>query len=628
MGIPIDLSVYKNIELDINDEKLSDENLEIIKTNIQVARDAIVFFTAIANAKGLGGHTGGAYDIMPEVVIINSLMNKKDNNILPILFDEAGHRVAMQYLMAVINGHMPEEKLLKYREFNEGLYGHPERNDANGILFSSGRLGHMWSHVNGVALANPDKRVIMFGSDGSQQEGDDSEAARFAVAQNLNVKLIIDDNDVTIAGHPKEYMKGYSVEKTLEGHSVPVDVEDGENIELLYKRIREAIVKEGPVAIINKRKMAIGIDKLEGLCKAHDVISADIAIEYLKEKGKDEAVKYLQEVKKLKSSYEYLGSSKETSKNRSDFGKVINEILDTLPNPKESVVVVDSDLEGSCGLNHIREAHPEVFIPGGIMERNNFSVAAGFGSTKGKQGIIGTFAAFQEMIISEITMARLNDANVICHFSHSGVDDMADNTCHFGINNLYADNGLGCDTTKLYFPADGKQLRKLLPKVFNDEGLRFVYSTRSATPNILTEDGKDFYGDSYVFEAGKDDIIRDAKKIFIVSYGEMLYRSLDAVERLRKENIDIGLINKTTLNMVDKDMMTKLADAEVILLVETQNEKTGVGSKFGTWLLESGYSGKYAHIGTNKIGEGGLSEQIVFQGLDPESIMKKIKEMI
>jgi transketolase N-terminal domain/subunit len=57
----------------------------------------------------------------------------------------------------------------------------------------------MWPLVNGVALANKDKVVFMLGSDGSQQEGDDAEAARLAVAQNLNVKLFIDDNDVTIA---------------------------------------------------------------------------------------------------------------------------------------------------------------------------------------------------------------------------------------------------------------------------------------------------------------------------------------------------------------------------------------------------------------------------------------------
>lgn len=63
------------------------------------------------------------------------------------------------------------------------------------------------------------------------------------------------------------------------------------------------------------------------------------------------------------------------------------------------------------------------------MERGNFSAAAGFGAFKADRfGVFSTFSAFSEMIISELTMARLNFANVLTHFSHSGVDEMADNT--------------------------------------------------------------------------------------------------------------------------------------------------------------------------------------------------------
>ena len=61
------------------------------------------------------------------------------------------------------------------------------------------------------------KTVVMFGSDGSQMEGDNAEAARYAVARNLKVKILVDDNNVTIAGHPGTYMQGYDVAKTLEG---------------------------------------------------------------------------------------------------------------------------------------------------------------------------------------------------------------------------------------------------------------------------------------------------------------------------------------------------------------------------------------------------------------------------
>jgi transketolase N-terminal domain/subunit len=106
----------------------------------------------------------------------------------------------------------------------------------------------MWPLVNGVALANRDKTVFCLGSDGSQQEGNDAEAARLAVAQNLNVKLIVDDNNVTIAGHPSEYLKGYEVQKTLLGHGLEVVTVQGEDIDALWAAFAKVLTYQGPAA--------------------------------------------------------------------------------------------------------------------------------------------------------------------------------------------------------------------------------------------------------------------------------------------------------------------------------------------------------------------------------------------
>ena len=628
MHFPIDLTEYRTSAFNLDQAELSDTQRTDLLFNIQMIRDSIVFFTAYANTKGLGGHTGGAYDIVPELLIIDGFM-KGTEAVYPVCFDEAGHRVAIQYQMAVINGYRDPESLFHYREFGSGLYGHPERDDDRGIFFSSGRLGHLWSYVNGIASANPDKVVVMFGSDGSQQEGGDAEAARYAVAQNLNVKLLIDDNDVTIAGHPSEYLKGFSVEDTLKGHGLGVDTGDGEDIPTLYRRIYKALTIEGPAALVNKRKMAVGIPGIEGMPKGHDVIPVDLAIAYLKAKGRDEAVSILESAAKSSNGSVYLGSSKETGKNRDDFGKIVCDLIEEIPDRKSRVLVVDSDLEGSCGLHHIRKKFPDIYVHGGIMERNNFSVAAGFGSSKGKQGIFGTFSAFLEMVISEITMARLNRANVLAHFSHAGVDDMADNTCHFGMNNLFSDNGLSeDDNTRLYFPADSNQMRAMLEEIFQDQGLRFIFSTRSATPFILDDKGDLFFGSGYRFIPGRDEVIRDGESGYIVSYGEMLYRCLDAVEQLRSQGIRVGLINKPTLNVVDEEMMAKLARAGFVLVVETQNIKSGLGARFGTWLLERGCKAVYSHMGLTREGHGGLKEQITYQGLGPKDIQEKIMAML
>lgn len=628
MNFPIDLGEFKPLKFKISQTEPTPGQAEQLEKNIRVIRDSIIFFTAYANTKGLGGHTGGAYDIVPEVLIIDGFM-KGNDTLYPVYFDEAGHRVAIQYQMAVLNGHKPPEALLHYREYGSGLYGHPERDDGEGIFFSSGRLGHLWSYVNGIASANPEKIVVMFGSDGSQQEGGDAEAARYAVAQKLNVKLLIDDNDVTIAGHPSRYMQGFKVADTLKGGGLAVDVGDGEDLNTLYHRIQSALNTEGPVALINRRKMAIGVPGIEGLPKAHDVIPVDMAIEYLRARDRGEAAAILGASAVKTEPAVYLGSTRENAKNRDNFGKIICDILKTMPDRKSKVLVVDSDLEGSCGLHHIRKAFPEVYVNGGVMERNNFSVAAGFGAQRGRQGIFGTFSAFLEMVVSEITMARLNRANVLAHFSHAGVDDMADNTCHFGINIFFADNGLAeNDRTRLYFPADSNQLRAMLEKVFYDDGLRFVFSTRSATPYILDESGKTFYSADYRFVTGKDEMIREGSAGTIVSYGEMLYRCLDVVDRLRSEGIRVALVNKPTLNVVDDTMLEKIAGGGFILVVEAQNIKSGLGSRLGTWLLERGYHTAYAHLGVTKEGRGGLSEQIPYQALSPADIRKKVQAML
>jgi transketolase C-terminal domain/subunit len=423
-------------------------------------------------------------------------------------------------------------------------------------------------------------------------------------------------------------MKGFSVENTLKGHGIRVDTGDGENLATLYRRIQKALVTDGPVALINKRKMAVGIPGIEGSPKGHDVIPVDFAVSYLKAKAQHAALKALESSAKQSQTVEYLGSTTDKAKNRDNFGKIICDILAQTPDRESRVRVVDSDLEGSCGLHHIRKTFPEVYVTAGIMERNNFSVAAGFGAEKGKQGIFGTFSAFLEMVVSEITMARLNRANVLAHFSHAGVDDMADNTCHFGINNFFADNGLPeNDITRLYYPADSNQMRAILQKVFSDEGLRFVFSTRSATPFILDEAGKARFGGDYTFTPGRDEVIRKGDQGTVVSYGEMLYRCLDVVERLRAQGIRVGLINKPTLNVVDEDMMTTLMASPFVLVVETQNVKSGLGARFGTWLLERGFAAHYARMGSTREGHGGLEEQIPYQGLGPDEIRNKIMSL-
>jgi len=142
---------------------------------------------------------------------------------------------------------------------------------------------------------------------------------------------------------------------------------------------------------------------------------------------------------------------------------------------------------------------------------------------------------------------------------------------------MFADNGLADVNSWLYFPADPLQMDAVIKQVFFERGIRFVFSTRSKVPWILKEDGKTkFFGDDYKFVPGKDEVIVEGKAGYVVSFGDMLHRSYDAVLRCRQEGLDVGLINKPTLNIVDEEVIRKIGSSPFVLVVECLNQKTGV----------------------------------------------------
>ena len=58
MSFPIDFSGYQALSFDPSQKTLSDDQKQQLTANIALVRDSLVFFTALANVKGLGGHTG------------------------------------------------------------------------------------------------------------------------------------------------------------------------------------------------------------------------------------------------------------------------------------------------------------------------------------------------------------------------------------------------------------------------------------------------------------------------------------------------------------------------------------------------------------------------------------------
>jgi len=100
-------------------------------------------------------------------------------------------------------------------------------------------------------------------------------------------------------------------------------------------------------------------------------------------------------------------------------------------------------------------------------------------------------------------------------------------------------------------------------------------------------EGRALLRGAHEFVPRKDDVIIDGTDGFVISLGEMLYKSYAAVLCERKAGMNIGLVNKPTLNLVDEQVLRKIGTTKFVLVVDSQNENTGIGSKMGTWLSQS-----------------------------------------
>ena len=71
----------------------------------------------------------------------------------------------------------------------------------------------------------------------------------------------------------------------------------------------------------------------------------------------------------------------------------------------------------------------------------------------------------------------------------------------------------------------------------------------------------------------------------------------------------------------------KLGKSPFVLVIESLNSRTGLGVRFGTWLLERGFAPNYDYIGTTRPGNCGQEEQILHQGLGVDNIKEKLSNL-
>ena len=287
----------------------------------------------------------------------------------------------------------------------------------------------------------------------------------------------------------------------------------------------------------------------------------------------------------------------------------------------DDVVVLDADLSKSTKTNDFYKAYPDRFFNMGIAEQNLVGAACGFAAA-GKIPFASTFAMFAtgrafEIIRNSACYPKLNVK--ICA-THAGITVGEDGGSHQSVEDISLMRSIPNMTVLV--PADGVEAEKMIFAAAEYNGPMYVRLGRSAVPTLFDE--------NYNFEIGKGVVLKEGNDATIIACGMMVNEALIAADMLKEENINVRVINMSTIKPIDTELIIKAAkETKAIVTAEEHSIIGGLGSAVSEVVSEN-HPVKVKKVGLNDcFGESGTPGDLLEKyGLTAKNIVAKVKEAI
>jgi transketolase len=315
--------------------------------------------------------------------------------------------------------------------------------------------------------------------------------------------------------------------------------------------------------------------------------------------------------------------------NRSAFGNALVDIAKA--NCREGsplpIAVFDCDLASSVKTAAFAKQFPNHFFQGGIQEHNTATVAGAISTL----GLLSFFADFGVFGVDETyNQHRLNDINqtnlkLIC--THNGLDVGEDGKTHQCIDYIgVMQNLFGYKTI---VPADPNQTDRVTRYVAKTRGNFNIVMGRSSIPILLTEEGAPLFGTSYEFRYGHADLVRNGKDAAILTTGGMVYKAIQAWQKLREKGIAVQVMNISCLSDLDNEAILRAAETGTVITYEDHHIQTGLGSLIANFIAEHGLGIRFRKLGIKQYSGSGKPDELYrIQGLDVESLVRTVVEEI
>jgi len=246
---------------------------------------------------------------------------------------------------------------------------------------------------------------------------------------------------------------------------------------------------------------------------------------------------------------------------------------------RNDFVLFDADVAGGTGAKPFVQKFPEKTVQFGIAEQNMMAAAGGFADT-GLIPVVTTFAAFGTMRAHEQfrTAIAYPRRNVKLCCSHVGLDVGPDGATAQMLEDLATVRAI--PGVAVVVPADANQLMQALPAVLDHAGPVYMRIGRSPAPVITPPDSS--------FAIGKASRLREGNDVTLIAIGVMVARALVAAESLARENIDVRVVNLSTIKPLDhEELLAAARETGAIVTAEDHNVHGGMGSAVAEFLVEN-----------------------------------------
>lgn len=571
-----------------------------------------------------GGHLSSNLGIVDLTIAIHKVFNAPKDK---IIFD-VGHQ---SYTHKILTGRAHEFD--KLRQYN-GLSGFQKMSESIYDCYEAGHSSTSLSAALGYAIARDlDKKkhnVVAIIGDGSIGNGLAYEALNHIGSLNTKLIVILNDNEMSISKNVG------AIHNALDKIRSNFKNEKIKKVPYLGKKIKSGtkLIKESFKKIYMKEGYLFeefGFTYY-GPINGHDY---DEMISYLEMAKKSNRPVLLHVITEKGKGYKYAESDiegiwhgispfdKETGiiKSKNDglisWSEVISNHLIDIAKTNKDIIAITPAMANGSKLNKFKEIYKDRFIDVGIAEEHALVMANSM-AIAGKKPFVSIYSTFLQRGYDQVfhDIARM-DSNVVIGIDRAGIVG-EDGETHQGLYDIAFLNHI--PNMIIAAPKNSSEAKGILEFAFNS---KHPFAIRYSKQRI------EYNNESLTISDYSWEEIKKGSDAVIITYGDFVNNAKIIVNNLKKDKLNIGIINARFIKPIDTSMLDKIIKAKKPIIVYEEACLIGsLGSMISSYIVNSNTKIKCFGIKDTFVKQGKYDIIIKKLGLDVDTMTSNIKEFL